>query len=160
MKLLHKLSNAIFEVERVLSIVLMTVMLVSIFAQVMFRYAFNHPLHWPEELAIYTLVWVTFIGGSMGIKRQQAAAVTFLFDRLSAGARRVVLYIGWTLVAAFAVIIIYLSARWLSLPSMFLQKSPSLGFAMFYPYLAVPVGFAGMAVHSLDLLVRAGKEEA
>ncbi|OUM98629.1 MAG: hypothetical protein BAA02_02460 [Paenibacillaceae bacterium ZCTH02-B3] len=160
MKLLHQLSNAIFQVERVLVIILMAVMLVSIFAQVMFRYVLNHPLHWPEELAIYTLVWVTFIGGSMGIKRQQAAAVTFLFDRLSPGARRVVLYLGWTLILAFAVFIIHLSVRWLSLPSMFLQISPSLGFAMFYPYLAVPVGFAGMAVHALDLLVRAGREEA
>lgn len=159
MKFLQKLSDAVFAVERVLVVILMAVMLVSIFTQVVFRYVFNHPLSWPEELAIYTLIWVTFIGGSMGIKRQQAAAVAFLFERLTPGVRKVVLYIGWALIAVFAVFLVILSVRWLSMPSMFMQKSPSLGFPMFYPYLAVIIGFTGMSIHALHFLARAGKED-
>ena len=40
-------------------------MVVIVFAQVLFRYVFEHPLAWSEELARYLFVWATFLGASV-----------------------------------------------------------------------------------------------
>ncbi|WP_153733147.1 TRAP transporter small permease [Sporosarcina obsidiansis] len=153
MNVIKKLSDTVYKFESFLAIILMTVMLISITAGVTFRYFFNSPLSWPEELAIITLVWVTFVGGSMSIKRQQAAAVSLLLDRLSDTLRKILLAIGFMLIIIFSVYVFYQAFQWISVPSVFLQKLPALGIAMFYPYLAIPLGFAGMVIHTLSLFL-------
>jgi TRAP-type C4-dicarboxylate transport system permease small subunit len=129
-------------------------MLVCIVAGVIFRYFLNAPLSWTDEMAIYSLVWVTFIGGSMGIKRQQAAAVTLLMDRFSGKARRVLLSLGFAVITGFCLYLFFLSVTWISAPTMLLQKSQSMDLPMFYPYLCIPIGLGCMSIHSLDLLLR------
>ncbi|MCM3411859.1 TRAP transporter small permease [Metabacillus litoralis] len=153
MNIVKRISDAVFTIEKYLVIVLMTIMLVSLVAGVTYRYFLNSPLSWPEELAIIMLVWVTFVGGSMSIKRQQAAAVSILLDRLQPKLRKILLIIGFSLIIAFCGYLIYLCINWVSAPSVFMQKLPSLGVAMFYPYLAIPIGFIGMGIHSICLLI-------
>ena len=50
-----------------------------IFAQVICRYVFNYSLYWSEELGRYTLIWITFLGASVGFKRKAHVGVDFLF---------------------------------------------------------------------------------
>ncbi|GAB7386416.1 hypothetical protein BSNK01_02510 [Bacillaceae bacterium] len=153
MNVVRKLSDVVYAVERAVAMILLIVMLVSIVAGVIFRYFLDAPLSWSDELAIFSLVWVTFIGGSMSIKRQQAAAVTFLMERLSGTARRVLLAIGGFSVVAFCLYAFYLAATWLSSPSIWFEKSDAMFIPMFYPYLCIPLGLLGMFIHSVDQLL-------
>ncbi len=154
MRFLKKISDVIFNIEKLLSIILMILMLGSISAGVVFRYFFNSPISWSEELAIFTLVWVTFIGGSMGVKTGQAAALELVFEKLNLSMKKIVLVIGHAIITVFCAFIFYLSFTWISSDSVSMQIAPSLGITMFFPYLAIPAGILFMGIHSLNHLVQ------
>jgi len=154
MKYVQRLSDSVYAIERILGIILMVIMLGAIAAGVFFRYFLKSPLTWSDELAIFMLVWVTFIGGSMSIKRQQAAAVTLLYDRLSPMIRKMILIVGFALTTIFSLYVAYLSFNWIMAPSVSMQMSPSLGITKFYVYLAIPVGFFCMGIHFFNFCLQ------
>lgn len=47
-------------------VAMFTLMVVVIFLQVIFRYVFNAPLAWSEEVGRYLFIWTTFMGASVG----------------------------------------------------------------------------------------------
>lgn len=153
MKVLHQLSNWIYNIEKVLVSILGAVMLLSLSAGVLYRYVLNAPLTWSDETAIFSLVWLTFLGGSMSIKRQDSAAVTILMDKLKGKTRQLLLGAGLAVLFAFVVYIFYLSIGWLSSSNIMLQRSSSMNLPMIIPYLSIPVSFFFLIIHSLELLI-------
>jgi TRAP-type C4-dicarboxylate transport system permease small subunit len=153
MVFISKLSDWVFSLEKLISILLGTLMLVSLFLGVVFRYVFDSPLIWSDETAIYSLVWLTFIGGSMAIKRQESAAVSLLMDKISGNLKVILIAISLLTVILFATLILYLSVKWLSSPTILLQKSNSMKMPMIIAYLSVPVSFVFILIHSLNLFV-------
>ena len=53
-----------------------------VLAQVVFRYAFNSPLTWSEELARYLFIWCAFLGWVVASRRHSHLAMTFVVERL------------------------------------------------------------------------------
>lgn len=150
MKILQTISDNLFKVEKIMVILLLTIMLSSITFGVVFRYFLNNPLNWSDELAVYTLIWVTFIGGSMSIKTGRAAALELIFERISLKMQKVFLFTSYAIVTAFSIYCTYLALKWILGPTISQQMSPSLGITMFYPYLSVPVGLLFITIHSLN----------
>lgn len=159
MNFIHKISNWVFNIEKLLAIILCTLMLSSLFAGVVFRYALNAPLTWSEETAIFSLVWLTFIGGSMGIKSQKSAVITLFMDKFHGKLRMILMAISILALLLFVVYIFYLSVIWLSSPTVLLQKSNSMQMPMIIAYLSVPVSFFFIFIHSLDLLLKNFRQE-
>jgi TRAP-type C4-dicarboxylate transport system permease small subunit len=153
MALFRMLSDSIFRLEKILVNIILIIMLVSMVLGVLFRYVLNAPLTWSGEITIFALVWVTFIGGSMSIKKQQAVAVTLLTDKLTGNARKIVIVLGLFLSVVFTVILCCLSIKWILSPNIFVQKSDSIQVPMIYAYLSVPVGILFMAIHSIHLFL-------
>ena len=58
-----------------------------VLVQVVFRYAFNSPLTWSEELARYLFIWCAFLGWIVASRRNSHLAMTFLTDRFPRGGR-------------------------------------------------------------------------
>lgn len=154
MNLIGKLSDGVFQIEKFLVSIFVSLMFISLTMSVIFRYAFNHPLHWADETAIFSMIWTTFIGGSMGIKRQQAAAVTLITDKLKGAALKAMLMIAFLITFAFCLFILILAYQWISAPAIWFQNSTSMNLPMFYPYLSVPVGFLFMTIHAFDLVLK------
>src|SRR4030042_4872585 len=50
-------------------LVLLVAMTVVPFAQVFFRFVIVHSLPWSEEFSRYALVWTSFLGASIALKR-------------------------------------------------------------------------------------------
>lgn len=159
MNFIHLLSDWLHKVEKLLAIILCTVMLISLSAGVFYRYVLSAPLTWSDETAIFSLVWLTFIGGSMSIKQQNSAAVTIFMDRFSGKARMILLGISFLVVLLFVGYIFYQSVIWLSGPTIMMQYSNSMRMPMIFAYLSVPVSFFFLIVHSLDLIVKNFKKK-
>ncbi|MEC1720780.1 TRAP transporter small permease [Schinkia azotoformans] len=159
MNFIHLLSDWLHKVEKLLAIILCTVMLISLSAGVFYRYVLSAPLTWSDETAIFSLVWLTFIGGSMSIKQQNSAAVTIFMDRFSGKARMILLGISFLVVLLFVGYIFYQSVIWLSGPTIMIQYSNSMRMPMIFAYLSVPVSFFFLIVHSLDLIVKNFKKK-
>ena len=62
---------------------LLAVMLVSIMIQIVLRNIFNVGLGWTEEMARYTMIWLTYIGAIVSLKQGSHIAIKLLIDRFS-----------------------------------------------------------------------------
>ena len=84
-----KAIRIITRVERFVIATLMAGTVLLTLAQVLFRYVFDHPLEWSEELARYCFVWVTFVGSATLLRRSEGhPSVDSLYHHVGPGAKR------------------------------------------------------------------------
>jgi TRAP-type C4-dicarboxylate transport system permease small subunit len=62
-----------------------------VFLQFFTRYVLNDSLAWTEEIARYALIWITFIGAAVVVRKNSHIAVEVLLHFLPAGSARVLL---------------------------------------------------------------------
>ena len=77
------LSSHILRTERQVLTGLMTLLVLLILLNVVTRYT-GMPIYWVDEAAVYTVVWLTFVGASVMTRLRMDFAVTMLTDHLSA----------------------------------------------------------------------------
>ena len=157
MKVISLVSDWLYKLEKIMAVILMGTMLLSIALGVAFRYVLGNPLTWSDELAIYMLIWLTFLGGSMSVKTGRASSLDLVFDRMNLLWKKIFLFVGHLVVIIFTVVVVYMAIKWVSNPSIKTQLSPGLKISMFLPYLAVPFGLACMMIHSISHLANSLK---
>lgn len=67
---------------RILAATLVAATVVITCAAVYFRYVLNSALLWPEEIAGYLLVWISFIGAYLALRKEGHLSFGLLLDRL------------------------------------------------------------------------------
>jgi TRAP-type C4-dicarboxylate transport system permease small subunit len=138
---------------------LMFVMTIIVFAQIFFRYVFNVPLGWSEELARFAFVWVSFMGASALMRVKEHINVTVFIDFMPARARASCVLLA-NLCALICVY--YFLVGGVSLTrNEWMQLAPALQIPMGWVYLAIPVAAALMGawvilqtIESAQTLVR------
>ena len=133
-----------------------------LFANVLMRYLFLSPIAWAEELTIYLMVWVVFVGSSAVIRLKGHLAIDLLPRAFSPSARRRLFFVVQAFsVAFFAALVLYGGEHTLRVMRSG-QVMPVLQAPMWLAYLAVPVGAAMMFIRSLQLAVTAlrGSDDA
>jgi len=138
--------------EEIVCAFFLTVLVVAISAAVIFRYLLNSPLAWPEELARYSLVWLTFIGAPLATKSYSHIVVDFSGLFLPERPRLMVALAVHSIVIVFlAVFFVY---GFLLVQKMWVAVSPALSIRVGYVYLSIPLGTALMIVHMIHELKR------
>ena len=89
------------------TVLCMGVILVLVVLQVVMRYVFNSPLVWSEELAVYIMVWMTFIGSVICMRDKEHIEVTVLVDYLPLGLQRAAIVFSRLVSALFLLIVAY-----------------------------------------------------
>lgn len=145
------LSNFIESVEKIASIILIASITLILFFSVIFRYFLDAPIYWASEASIFMMAWVTFLGGSLGLKYRTQASITFLVDRFSSKGKHLMNIVTHILILIALAILIYYSYGWIS--SLSQTKSSSMRIPMWIPYLSVPVGLTFAFIHILDHLI-------
>ena len=64
--------------EEVLCTFFLSVVFVSVITQVILRFGFSSAAVWAEETAVYGLIFATYLGASLGIKRREHVRITFI----------------------------------------------------------------------------------
>ncbi|NNE83974.1 MAG: TRAP transporter small permease [Alphaproteobacteria bacterium] len=129
---------ALFEdVAMVTSMALVT-SLISI--QVFLRYVLNDSLPWAEELVRYTVVWMSFIGAGMGIRRGAHIAVAIGIQLLPSRIAKLLSMAGLTLGLAFAVLLTVYGAKLVLHVGGFGQLSSAMRVPMAAVYACLPLG--------------------
>lgn len=145
------ISNIIESIEKLLSIVLIIAITLILFINVIYRYFLNDPIYWASEASIFMMAWLTFLGGSLGLKYKTQASITFAVERLSEKNKRIISIVTHIIILIFMVILIYISYDWIF--SLSSTKSSSMRIPMWVPYLSVPVGLTFAFIHLLDQLI-------
>lgn len=126
---------------------LMGSMAMLVFINVVTRYAFNHSIIWVEELTQYEMVWVAYLGAGLALRESRHVAVDTLQDALPAALRRHLRTLLALAMAVFLIVLVVLGAQIVAFT--WNQETPMLGMPTGLPYLAIPIGAAGMLLHLL-----------
>jgi TRAP-type C4-dicarboxylate transport system permease small subunit len=147
------LNSKMNQFLKVIMIAIFSVMLVSLFLQVTFRFFLNIPLSWSEELARYLTVWMIFLGASLGVRSNKLIRLDILLTKINERYHIYFLYASAVISSFFYVVIIVKSFDIIQIVHM--QQSPAMTIPMSVPYLAIPVGSAFMLLNTIASLFEA-----
>lgn len=132
---------------------LLSVMLMTILGQILFRFL-NIGISWTEELARYTMIYMTFFGSVASLAYGTHIAVTLLSDRLTPKTQAAVALVRDALVVVVLVVMAYTASDLATRPVIVNQLTPALQVSTSVLYLALPIASAAMALVAAWLLVK------
>lgn len=109
-----------------------------VLVQVVLRYVFNVPLVWVEEMTVFLMIWMAFMGAAIGVRRGAHIAMTLVVDRLPLRLAKALFYLTTFAIIAFSAVVVWQGV--LLAFSVGNQRSAALGLPMTIPYLIVPLG--------------------
>lgn len=139
-----RVSRLLHGVTRVLAAVAIAWLAVIVFVAVIFRYVFNAPLTWADEMAVSLFVWVSFLGAAVAMREDRHSGVDNLISKLSGSPLRVIQVL--TLVGVAAFLLIWTAKGVETLPILAIQKTPSLQISVSWVYAGLPVGSVLMLI--------------
>jgi TRAP-type C4-dicarboxylate transport system permease small subunit len=109
--MLYRVSAAWARVELWLAAALALAVTLLVLLNVVTRTAGN-ALFWVDELAIYAMAWMAFLGASAALHHRNAVAVTLLPDAVSDRVKRAILKAVDVIVFLFALAMLWFCWRW------------------------------------------------
>lgn len=138
--------------EEYLVIVLISIMCITAFAQVVFRFLIESSLDWSEELARYAFLWCMFISAGMAVKYRRHIKVEFGISWMPEKIRGFVEVLADLVWMAFCFFLIKDGVELLGYVKT--QVSPSMEVPYQYIYLSLPAGAALMLIRLLQQMYR------
>jgi TRAP-type transport system small permease protein len=123
-----------------------------VFLQVVFRYVLGRPLDWSEEMARYLFVWLSVMGGALGVQKGGHFGLDFFRRRIPGPGKRGVEILVHLLMGVVVLVIFFQGIRLveMTLP----QESPAMSISMAWAYASLPTGAMLMAIHLLAALLK------
>nr|NJM04569.1 TRAP transporter small permease [Desulfobacula sp.] len=104
-KISKKLDTVLTNIEEWTLFGIVMAALISLFANVVLRYGFNYTLAWSEELGRIVMIYTTFVGTSLSIKKGamiRIDALVQIFPKLKPGlsvySNLLILFFAWMMV--------------------------------------------------------------
>lgn len=148
---LAKISEVSDRVCRIFLMICFSVMVFVCLLQVFCRYILGSSLSWPEELTIYLMAWMTFIGSAVAVKSSEHIAVDIVLTFLPPRIKNFCL-LAIKIITLFIIIYLFKASLGLATESMSMI-SDALGISMVWPRICMPLGTALMALHLLNMTI-------
>jgi C4-dicarboxylate transporter DctQ subunit len=139
-------------VEEYILVALFPLMVITVFVATCVRYLTTSSIPWAEEFARYCMVWIGYIGASLGIKRNAHIGVAVLVSRLPARIRPVFDYLRTGFVISFNLLVAYFAYQIIQSQIATEQVSPALRIPIWIAYGAIPAGMLLMTVRCLQAI--------
>ncbi|MGI6778614.1 MAG: TRAP transporter small permease [Acetivibrionales bacterium] len=150
--LLEKLMDFCETIMNNVIFILFLTLIVSSFAQVVFRRVFNASLTWSEELARYTGIWMIMMSTAIGFKHREHIAIDFFVGKLKAGKRKLV-----TVINDMISVIVMMFFTYYSFVLLLKTKavpSPAMRIPMGFVYTGVVIGGFFSVVFIITALIK------
>lgn len=134
------------------TLLLLTILLVVVGAQIFARYILNHSLFWSEELARYLFIYLVFLGAAIVLRREGHIQVSFFVEKFPPLLRRGVAMLADTLLLAFVGIVLIQSVRLAIM--VWTVPTAALLIPWTFVYLGILLGMAAMVLVMLGALWR------
>lgn len=109
------------------------------------RYSGLGSLPWSDELARYTMIWLTFLGSGLALREGAHVAIANAQEALPAPAQYALRWVILLILFGFFAFMVWVGIDYMN--RMSIQKSAALRLPMKWVYAAMPVGFALMILH-------------
>lgn len=128
-------------------------------------------LFWVDELAIYVMIWMTFLGASAALHYGQSVSITILTDLLPPFPRRIAAKLVDLIIFVFALFMVWFCWRWFApldlmkhgfdieafqaahFNFIYAEPTTTLGFPKVLVWLVMWLFTAGASLHSLANLL-------
>jgi len=128
-------------------VILLGMLSVLVFTQVVFRYVIEYGLTWSDEVARYMLVWVTFLGASLGARTKALIGLEVVVNLLRGIPKRMAIEMAMFITVGFLVLVVIYGVKLTFIG--YDQFSPALFVRMSWVYTAIPVGGVLMILNIL-----------
>lgn len=163
-------SSGLLRMERHLLTALMTLLVGLILLNVVTRYT-GMPIYWIDEAAVYTVVWLTFVGASVMTRLRMDFAVTMLTDQLGARAAKAIKAVATAGVVLFGMAMLWMCWQWMdpigiarygfdakeyaaeSFNFLYTERTQTLNWPTWVLQLILPIFSATFSVHALANLL-------
>ncbi|CAN7436740.1 TRAP transporter small permease [Acidovorax sp. LjRoot74] len=164
------LSSHILRTERQVLTGLMTLLVLLILLNVVTRYT-GMPIYWVDEAAVYTVVWLTFVGASIMTRLRMDFAVTMLTDHLGARGAQAFKVVATSGVLLFGLAMLVMCWVWMdpigiarygfdakefaaeSFNFLYTERTQTLNWPTWVLQLILPIFSATFSVHALANLL-------
>jgi TRAP-type C4-dicarboxylate transport system permease small subunit len=140
-------------VERIVAYALVLAVLVN-FANVVARYVFRSPLLGADELQVFLMVWMTFLGVVVVTWRRMHLRMDLLAARLSASARGWLQLVEAVVTAVLAALVLGESLRYTVKMLEIGRRSDALGLPVWIPHSSVAIAFGLICLIAVYRLTR------
>ena len=151
------LLSVIDRVDDVLSRVLiglLAFLVLDVCWQVVTRFLLNDPSSYTEEIARFTLIWISLLGAASAYKRGLHLGIDIVTSALPIAARFAAQVFVHLCVIGFALtILIYGGSKLVAMTFQLQQVSAVLGVKMGYIYLAMPISGVLFLVYAVRFLM-------
>lgn len=164
------LSTQVLRIERHLLTALMTLLVLLILLNVVTRYS-GMPIYWIDEAAVYTVVWLTFVGASVMTRLRMDFAVGLLTDQLGPRAAKAAKGVAMSGVLVFGLAMLAMCWVWMdpigiarygfdakefaaeSFNFLYTERTQTLNWPTWVLQLILPAFSATFTVHALANLL-------
>ena len=146
MKIIHDIDKVINKILRFIVIIMLSVMSVVVFAQVLFRIV-HLSIPWSEELSKYLLIWSTFLGAAICIRKGSLVGLEFLNNSMSEEKQKILQTILNLIVCAMLLFLI--NVGFWAVRRVWFQITPVLKLSMGLMYAAIPIGSVFMLINQI-----------
>ena len=157
-KFFEKLDSFVTNIEEWSLFVIVTVALVALFVNVVLRYGFNYTLAWSEELVRIVIIYSTFIGASVAVKRRamiKIDAVVQIFPKLET----ILTHYSNTLMLIFAGMMFYYGYKMVELQVITQQKTIIMQIPLVYLYAIMPVMGIMVFLRTVQVMIQDAKKK-
>lgn len=149
--------SGFYRLIEIILVLCMAVMLVMVFGNVVLRLFFNTGIDLSEEMPRFAFVWMTFLGGIIGLHRRNHLGVDMVVQALPVLGRKVCWAISQVVMLICALFIFY--GTWLQHDIIAGNASPVAQISMLWVYGVSYVTGAAIALICLSNLIRLARGE-
>ena len=163
-------SAGLLAFERVALMGLMYLLTALILVNVVTRYS-HFPIYWIDESAVYSVVWLTFIGASAMTRLRLDFAVTMMTERMSARSQQIFKVIATSMVVVFGLGLIVTCLLWMdpiglaqagfdakkfagqTFNFLYTERTQTLNWPTWVLYLTLPIFAVSITIHGIANLL-------
>lgn len=148
----NKILNAINHIENICLVLLFTVMVATIFIQIIMRFVFNNSLVWSEELGKFVFVWISWLGISIGERSNEHIKITLITDKLNAKLQKILEIIAYIILLGILIITLVYAVQLVEFQVA--VKYAGIKISTSWGYLSLVLGCSFMSVRVIAVIVR------
>jgi len=145
-------------IERIITVFFIIIFLL-IFSLVLLRYGFKTSIMGTNEIITMLFVYCSALGAAILVRQREHIKISFFVNKLSTGARRIVLTINYILISVLNAVFFYMSLGWIK--SIWTFKSPMTQIPFWVKRIPIPIGCGLVILYCLYniYLIYANSEE-
>ena len=146
-QILEKRMRGIRKVASTAIILLFGLQVLVVFSQVVWRFVFNNPFSWSEELARYLQVWLILITSAVCIRKGRHLAIDYMTHRVSFKVQKI-FKLTWLIgIMGYLLVVVVFGIKMITVTGG--QTTPAMQIPIGIVYLAFPITGTFMFLETL-----------